>query len=73
MDKASITRFVGLIVGLLTYFGINIPNNISEAVVGIIVGVIAIYTAWRNNNFTNNAQKAQKYLNELKRQEKGGK
>jgi len=70
MDKPSITRFISLIVALLAYFGVNIPNSIEEAVVGIIVGVVAIYTAWKNNNLTEEAQEAQEYLDELKEQKK---
>lgn len=66
MDKASIARFVSLIVGLLAYFNINVPSTVSEAIVAIVVGVIAIYTAWKNNNLTKEAQEAQTYLDKLK-------
>lgn len=69
MDKASVARLVSLIVGLLTYFNINVPSTVSEAVVGIVMGIIALYTAWKNNNITREAQEAQEYLNELKRGE----
>lgn len=73
MDKASVTRLVSLIVGLLAYFSINIPADVSEEVVAIVVGVIALWTAWKNNNITKESQESQKYLDELKEQKKQGK
>lgn len=73
MDKPSITRLISLIVGLLAYFGVNVPSTISEAIVGIVVGLVAIYTAWKNNNLTKEAQDAQAYLDGLKEQKKQNK
>jgi len=70
MDKASVARFISLIVGLLAYFGINIPEDISEHIVAIVVSVWALYTAWKNNNLTKEAREAQAILDNKKRKNK---
>ena len=66
MDKASVARFITLIVTLLAYFGINIADGIVEAITDIVVAIFVLYMAWKNNNITKEAVKAQQYLDELK-------
>lgn len=49
MDNASISRLVLLIVALLTYFGINIPETVVELITGLIVSIVGLYAAYKNN------------------------
>ncbi|SEA54371.1 holin, SPP1 family [Thalassobacillus cyri] len=49
MDKASIARIISLIVSLLTYFGINVPEDVVEAATGIVFGVLVLWAAYKNN------------------------
>ncbi|MFB4260528.1 phage holin [Shouchella clausii] len=48
-DAPSITRFIGLIVALLAYFGVNVPEDLAEAITSLAVAILAVYTAWKNN------------------------
>lgn len=70
VDKASVVRLVALIVALLTYFGINLPENVVEAITSIAVGVYALYMAWKNNDFTEEAKQGTKHMKELKERNK---
>ena len=49
LDKASIIRLVSLVVALVAYFGINIPENTVELVGSLIVSIVGLYTAYKNN------------------------
>ncbi|GAE27120.1 holin protein of PBSX prophage [Halalkalibacter wakoensis JCM 9140] len=69
-DTASITRFFGLIVALLTYFGINVPEDIVEGLVSLVVAVLAVYAAWKDNDITKKAVENKKLLKELEESEK---
>lgn len=62
MDKASVARFVGLIIGELAYFGINVPQNFQELITGVIVGVFIIYVAFKNNYLTKKGSKQKEVL-----------
>lgn len=48
-DAPSVARFIGLIVALLAYFGVNVPEDLTEAVTSLAVAILAVYTAWKNN------------------------
>ena len=65
MDAVSIARFFGLIAMLLAYFGINIPENVTEGVVAIVVFSWATWVAWKNNNITKKAVAREVKLKEL--------
>lgn len=49
MDKPSVIRALGLIASLLAYFGINVPESTIELVAFVIVGIMGLYTAYKNN------------------------
>lgn len=66
VDKASIARFIGLIVGLLAYFGINVPESFEEGVVSVLFGLYVIYTSYKNNDFTKEAKAGTEYMKKLK-------
>lgn len=66
MGKEAVTRLIALIGSLLAYFGINIPQTWEDWAVGAIMLAIMAYGFWKNNNFTDEAKQAQKYLNKLK-------
>ena len=65
-DKASITRFVALIVALLAYFGINVPSTVEEGFVALVFGVYTLYMAYKNNDFTWEAKEGTEHMKELK-------
>ncbi|WZY01586.1 phage holin [Bacillus sp. FSL W7-1360] len=72
MDAGSITRFVGLIVALLAYFGINMPTDLVEGITSLVVAVLAVYVAFKNNYLTRHGQE-QKEVLEKQGLTKGGK
>lgn len=49
MDKASISRIVVLVLTMLAYFGVNVPEEWVEWITGAILLGMALYTAWKNN------------------------
>lgn len=49
VDKASVVRIVALVLTLVAYFGVNVPEGIEEYIVGAVMLVITIYSAWKNN------------------------
>ena len=49
VDKASVVRVVALVLTLVAYFGINVPEGIDEYIVGTIMLFITLYSAWKNN------------------------
>ena len=72
--KQALIRLAVLVILLinqtLTLFGWNpLPfseEQIYEGVSSIAVVIVAIYTWWKNNNVTKEAEKADQYLKELK-------
>lgn len=72
--KQAITRLIVLVILLinqsLTMIGWNpLPfseEQIYEGVSSVILVVVAIWSWWKNNNVTKEAQEAQLYLNKLK-------
>ncbi|WP_069187705.1 phage holin [Alkalihalobacillus pseudalcaliphilus] len=62
MDKASIVRFIGLIVALLAYFGLNVPEDVVEGITSLVVAVLAIYAAFKNNYITAKGKKQKEVL-----------
>ncbi|WYU49952.1 phage holin [Bacillus sp. FSL K6-0047] len=61
-DAPSVARFIGLIVSLLAYFGVNVPENLSEAITAFVVAVFAVYAAFKNNYLTEKGQKQKQAL-----------
>lgn len=61
-DAPSVTRFISLIVALLAYFGVNVPENLAEAVTSLVVAVLALYAAFKNNYLTQRGQKQKEVL-----------
>lgn len=65
-----VVLFVLLVNQTLIIYGWNpLPfseEQIYEAVSSVAVVAMSIYTWWKNNNVTKEAQQAQEYLNELK-------
>lgn len=60
MDKGSVARFVGLLVGVLAYFGFDVGEQLQSAIVDVAFGAYIIYVAFKNNYLTKkgNEQKA---------------
>lgn len=61
-DKASVARVVALVISLVAYFNINVPENMEEYLVGAVMLVITIYTAWKNNYIARKGQKQKEVL-----------
>lgn len=78
MKKSTIVRTILLVVVLINMIlkanGKNIINvdesQVYELVECLISIAIIIVSWWKNNSFTENAQKADEYLAELRRLEK---
>jgi SPP1 family holin len=78
MKKSTIIRTVMLFLVLINLVLEKTGHNIidvDESTVGVIVEysisfAIIVLSWWKNNSFTNNAQKADEYLAELRRLEK---
>lgn len=58
-DKASITRLVITLLAVLAYFGVNMPEEYIDYIVGAIMLVIAAWGFWKNN-YLSRKGKAQK-------------
>lgn len=61
-DKASVARVVALVISLVAYFNINVPEGMDEYIVGAVMLVITIYTAWKNNYLAKKGQEQAKVL-----------
>lgn len=61
-DKASVARVVALVISLVAYFGINVPENMEEYIVGAVMLTLAIYTAWKNNYLARKGREQKKVL-----------
>lgn len=66
MDNIGLVRLIAAVAVILAYFGINIPEDVIEAIPEIIGGFFLIYTAWKNNDVTKEAKEASDYMNKLK-------
>lgn len=65
--KAVISATIALIINIAALFGASLDLGvIQNAVFTIITAVTTLYAAWKNHNFTTEAQQAQRFLNELK-------
>src|SRR5690625_3960374 len=72
--RQAIVRLVVLVILLINQFLITVGWNplpfgeeqIFEGVSSIATVAMAIFTWWKNNNVTKEAQEAQEYLNKLK-------
>ena len=74
MKKETIIRVVVLIILLINQFLIITgvtdfvveENEVYEIVSTIATTIMSLWTMWKNNSFTKNAQKADEYLKQLK-------
>ena len=65
--KAIISTLAVLVVQILALFGVKVEENSFVNAVAVIVSVaVSIYACWKNHNFTNEAARAQKLLDDLK-------
>ena len=62
VDKASVIRIVALVLTLVAYFGINVPEGIDEYIVGTVMLFVTIYTAWKNNYLAKKGKEQKKIL-----------
>jgi SPP1 family holin len=49
LDRGSIGRIVALLISLLAYFGVNVPEELHEYIVGAVMLIVIGISAWRNN------------------------
>lgn len=74
MKKETIIRVVVLIILLINQFLISTgvtdfevaENEVYEIISTIATTIMSLWTMWKNNSFTKNAQKADEYLKDLK-------
>ena len=74
MKKETIIRVVVLIILLINQFLIITgvtdfvveENEVYEIISTIATSIMSLWTMWKNNSFTKNAQKADEYLKDLK-------
>jgi SPP1 family holin len=69
MDKASVTRVIALIIVLvnavLNLFEFQtIPTEFGEHITAVLLIVIALWTAWKNNYLSKRGQAQKKALND---------
>ena len=62
MDKASIIILVALLASVLAYFGINVPADIQEYIVGAIMLILVGYGFWKNNYLASKGKKQKEVL-----------
>jgi SPP1 family holin len=62
MDKASITRIVALLISTLAYFGVNVPEELHEYIVGAVMLIVIGISAWRNNYLSKRGQAQKEVL-----------
>ena len=62
MDKTSVLRLLVLIASLLAYVNINIPETTIEMIASVFVGVVGLYTAYKNNYLFTKGQKQKEVL-----------
>lgn len=49
VDKASVVRVVATVIALVTYFGVNVPEELTEYIVGAVMLVLTVWSMWKNN------------------------
>lgn len=65
--KAIISTLAVLVVQILALFGVKVEENSFVNAVAVIVSVaVSIYACWKNHNFTDEAARAQRLLDDLK-------
>lgn len=65
--KAVISAAIVLSVNIAALFGVSLDQGlVANVVFGGISIAATIYAAWKNHNFTEEAAKAQEYLDSLK-------
>ena len=77
MDKATVIRTIILLVALTNQFLVSLglspfPFSAEQIEVGLswsFTVLATLWTWWKNNNVTKEAQKAQEYLDDLKSNE----
>ncbi|SFA56096.1 holin, SPP1 family [Parageobacillus thermantarcticus] len=67
MDKASVTRFIFLIVAVinavLNMLGYQtIPDDLVNDVVAVVSGIYALYMGWKNNYLSKKGRKQKEVL-----------
>jgi len=62
MDKMSVVRVLMLIASLLAYFNINVPESTIELVASLIVSIIGLYVAYKNNYLFERGRKQKQAL-----------
>lgn len=61
-DKASIVRLVALLVSLAAYFGLHVPEDVTEYIVGAIMLGIVLWGHWKNNYLGKKGQRQKEIL-----------
>lgn len=61
-DKASIARIVALLASILVYFGINFPEDVQSYVVGAVMLILTLHSAWKNNYISSKGKKQKEAL-----------
>lgn len=69
-DKQSVLRFLGLIAALLAYFNINTPESTIEGLASVVVGLVSLYVAYKNNYLFERGKKQKEVLKRSKLYEK---
>lgn len=62
VDKASVARVVAAIIALVAYFGINVPENMDEYIVGAVMLVVTLWGIWKNNYIAHKGKKQKEVL-----------
>lgn len=52
MDKASIARIIFAVAALVKLFGVEIPEEVINAVVDVVAAVVVLWVAFKNNYLT---------------------
>ena len=67
----SVIAFINLLANAFGFNPISVDENaVYTTVLFVAALVVWIWGFWKNNNFTQNAKDAQKYLNDLKQADK---
>lgn len=61
-DKMSIARIVALIASIVAYFGLNFPEEVQDYVVGAVMLILTLYSAWKNNYLSSKGKRQKQVL-----------
>jgi len=61
-DKLSIARIVALLASILAYFGLNFPEDVQDYVVGVVMLILTLHAAWKNNYLSSKGKKQKQAL-----------